>query len=60
MNHMHSYPVIPLFPLFLDSFMGKVSLLCATSLFIMESVNYFGKTAVQIGKCIIVVLIELN
>ena len=46
------------FPSFLGDYLGHMSLIFAMSLFIMKSVNYFGKKSAQGGKCIMAVSTE--
>ena len=43
---------VTLFPLFLNHFIAQISTLHAINLFIMKSLNCFGKKRVQDGKCI--------
>ena len=49
---------VTLFPFFLNYSMEQISILHSMNLFIMESVNCFGKERVQDRKCIFPALTE--
>lgn len=55
-NYIHLYLVTTIehLPYFLNGFTGQMNHIYAMNLFVIESVNWFGKKLVQIGKCIII------